>query len=92
MTETYIGTRIREARRARGLTQRQLAQQLNISIRTLRAYEQNKRIPDEKTLHRIADTLDFPAHYFLRGEPKAEARLLFVCRLDDFFGGSPTAG
>jgi transcriptional regulator with XRE-family HTH domain len=92
MTETHIGTRIREARRARGLSQRQLAQQINISVRMLRTYEQNKRTPDEKTLHRIADVLEFPAHYFLRGEPIAKMNLMFVCRLDDIFGGSATAG
>jgi len=91
MTETYIGTRIREVRRARGLTQQQLAQQVDISVRTLRAYEQNKRVPDEKTLHKIADVLEFPAHYFLRGEPEVKMNLMFVCRLDDIFGGS-TAG
>jgi len=87
MTETQIGTRIREVRRARGLTQRQLAQRVDISVRTLRAYEQNKRVPDEKTLHKIADVLEFPAHYFLRGEPLPKVRLLFVCSLDDIFGG-----
>jgi len=82
MTEMQIGTRIREARRARGISQRQLAQQLNISVRMLRAYEQNKRFPDDKMLHKIADALDFPAHFFLRGESKAKMHLLFVCRLD----------
>jgi len=86
MTKTYIGTRIRRVRRARGLTQRQLAQQLNISVRTLRAYEQNKRVPDEKKLHRIADILNFPVDYFLRGELKTKVNLLFACRLDDIFG------
>jgi len=84
MTEMQIGTRIREARRARGISQRQLAQQLDISVRMLRAYEQNERVPDDKTLHKIADALDFPAHFFLRGESKAKMHLLFVCRLDDW--------
>jgi len=88
MTETQIGTRIRELRRARGLTQQQLAQRVNISVRMLRAYEQNKRVPDDKTLHRIADALEFPAHYFLRGEPTVKMHLLFVCRLDNIFGSS----
>jgi len=82
MTETQIGARIREARRARGISQRQLAQQLNTSVRMLRAYEQNERVPDDKTLHKIADVLEFPAHFFLRGESKAKMHLLFVCRLD----------
>jgi len=91
MTETHIGTRIREARRARGISQRQLAQQLNISVRTLRAYERNKRTPDDKTLHRIADVLEFPAQEVVRGEPEAKTNLMFVCRLDDIFGG-PTSG
>ena len=88
MTETQIGTRIREARRARGISQQQLAQQVNISVRTLRAYEQNTRTPDDKTLHRIADVLEFPAHYFLRGEPTLKVHLMFVCRLDNIFGSS----
>jgi transcriptional regulator with XRE-family HTH domain len=88
MTETHIGTRIRDARRARGLTQKQLAQELNIPVRTLRAYERNERIPDEKTLHRIADTLNFPAHFFLRKPMVSDVRVLFVCRLDDIFGAS----
>jgi len=82
MTETQIGARIREARRARGISQRQLAQQLNTSVRMLRAYEQNERVPDDKTLHKIADVLEFPAHFFLRGEPEVKVHLLFVCRLD----------
>jgi transcriptional regulator with XRE-family HTH domain len=81
-------TQIRELCHARKLTQHQLAQQVNISVRTLRAYEQSKRFPDDKTLHRIADTLNFPAHYFLRGEPTVKTHLLFVCRLDDIFGSS----
>ena len=88
MTETYIGTRIRELRRARGLTQQQLAQRVDISVRTLRAYEQNKRVPDDKTLHRIADALEFPTSYFLRGEPTPKVHLMFVCRLDTIFGSS----
>ena len=91
MTETYIGTRICEVRRARGISQRLLAHRVDISVRTLRAYEQNKRVPDDKTLHRIADALEFPAHYFLRGEPTVKMHLMFVCKLDDIFGG-PTAG
>jgi transcriptional regulator with XRE-family HTH domain len=88
VTETQIGTRIRELRCARGLTQQQLARRVNISVRTLRAYEQNKRVPDDKTLHRIADALEFPAHYFLRGEPTVKMHLLFICRLDNIFGSS----
>ena len=92
MTETHVGTRIREARRARGISQRQLAQQVDISVSMLRAYEQNTRTPDDKTLHKIADVLEFPAHYFLRGEPKVKMHRMFVCRLDDFFGGSATTG
>jgi transcriptional regulator with XRE-family HTH domain len=85
---TNIGTRIREARRARGLSQKQLAQQLSITVRTLRAYEQNTRTPDDKTLHRIADVLDFPTDYFLRGEPTVKTHLLFACRLNDIFESS----
>jgi transcriptional regulator with XRE-family HTH domain len=86
VSETHIGTRIREARRARGVSQKQLAQQVDISVRTLRAYEQNKRFPDDKTLHKIADVLDFPVCYFLHTGLVTKTHLLFICRLDDIWG------
>jgi transcriptional regulator with XRE-family HTH domain len=80
-TTTHIGTQIREVRRARGLTQQQLARELNIPVRTLRAYEQNMRVPDKETLYKIAIALNVPVDYILR-----EKYLMFVCRLDDIFG------
>jgi transcriptional regulator with XRE-family HTH domain len=88
VSETHIGTRIREARCARKLSQQQLAQRVNISVRTLRAYEHNKRSPDEETLHKIADVLEFPVHYFLRTGLVTKTHLLFICKLDEIFGSS----
>jgi transcriptional regulator with XRE-family HTH domain len=88
MTETHIGTRIRELRRARKLTQHQLAQQLGIPVRTLRTYEKNKCVPDVVTLQQIATALDFPVNDFWRGEPAPKTPVMFVCRLDEIFGSS----
>ena len=88
MIETQIGTRMREVRRARGISQRQLVQQVNISVRTLRAYEKNECVPDVVTLQRIATALNFPVNDFWRGEPTPQTPVMFVCRLDDIFGSS----
>jgi len=88
MIKTQIGTRIREVRRARGISQQQLAQQVDISVRTLRAYEKNECVPDVVTLQRIATALDFPVDDFWRGEPFPKTPVIFVCRLDDVFGSS----
>lgn len=52
-----IGTRIREARKSKGLSQIELAQIANIAVNSLRLYEANKRHPRTDTLQAIASAL-----------------------------------
>lgn len=49
-----IGTQIRNLIDQRGITQKQLAKELNISATTLNGYIQNRRQPDAKMAIRIA--------------------------------------
>ena len=51
------GERIRNARKAAGLTQRELGQKLGLSYQAIAQWENNLRKPKPKTLNRLADAL-----------------------------------
>ena len=50
-----LGNRIRELRKKRGLTQKQLAQKLNVSEQAIAGYEQNARRPNPDMLKDLAN-------------------------------------
>jgi transcriptional regulator with XRE-family HTH domain len=52
-----IASRIRQARRAKGLTQEQLAEALDVATETVSRYEAAKLPPSLPMLYRIADVL-----------------------------------
>lgn len=58
MVEAILGTRIREKRRQRSVTQADLARQIGISPSYLNLIERNKRRITAPVLHRIAAALD----------------------------------
>ena len=51
---------IRTLRKRRGLTQEQLAEQLGISVMTVRRWEWGERIPNVEDLKKAARVLDIP--------------------------------
>jgi len=53
-----IGERIREARKSKGLTQKQLADKLQISYVNISQLERNERDPKHETIMRIASALN----------------------------------
>ena len=53
-----IGKRIREARTARGLSQEQLGEQLDVSFQAVSSWETGKYIPDSEHLPALAKALD----------------------------------
>lgn len=53
-----IGEQIKKARKEKGLTQKQLAEKLNIATNSLSRYEIGERTPDNETIVRIAKALD----------------------------------
>lgn len=55
------------ARVRRGVTRTGLAEQTNIPVRTLKAYEAGDISPSEDVLDRLATELKFPAGFFMRG-------------------------
>lgn len=53
-----VGKTIRQLRENKGLTQEQLADRINVSIRTIQRFERDKHSSNMKTLEKIAAALD----------------------------------
>lgn len=60
-----FGSRLNQTRKAKGLTAQQMADILEIGIRSYRAYESGDREPHFDTLIKIADSLDVSTDYLL---------------------------
>ncbi|MFZ3132720.1 MAG: helix-turn-helix transcriptional regulator [Desulfosporosinus sp.] len=87
-----IGTRIKELRVKRGLTQDQIAVKLGMDRANFSHYERDTAIPPSDTLGKIADELNTSADYLLgrggepmgdpiKGDIKDIELLLFVRRI-----------
>jgi len=60
-----IGDILNKTRKSQGLTAQQMADYLNINLRSYRAYESNDRQPSLQTLVKIADKLNVSTDYLL---------------------------
>ena len=60
-----LGERLNYIRKKNGYTARQMAELLNISLRSYRMYESGDRMPNPVVLCKIADTLDVSVDYLL---------------------------
>lgn len=70
-----IGGRLRAARRARGLTQEQLAEKIDLSPLFLSYVECGQKGMSLQTMEKICRALDIPADYLLLGRgPQAASR------------------
>lgn len=58
MMSNIVGNNIRKLRKKYGMSQKDLAAQLNIRRQTVSAYEREVSIPDIYTLIRVADIFD----------------------------------
>lgn len=57
-----ISERIKEIRKKKGFSQKQLAQKAGLSIAAIQGYEQGKYKPKQETVNRIADALGVEAY------------------------------
>ena len=60
-----LGNRIRQLRKKKNLTQKQLADKLNISEQALALYEQNRRRPNTDILKDLSNVLEVSVDYLL---------------------------
>ena len=75
--EQTIGAKIREFRKARGMTQKELGEKSGIAEATIRRYELGKLNPKFETVKKIATALNVPAAIFFEPSPKEQAWNLF---------------
>lgn len=83
MNAISIGSRIREARKAAGLTQKQLAEKCGMFDSALRRIESGKHIPNLVTLEMIAEFLGVTVSQLISEEPQEQDKHpVKVSRLD----------
>jgi len=73
----FVGTRLLEARRARGITAADLASMVQISAQSLSKYENGHQTPRRDTVDRLARTLGMPLQYFFRPHTMIDSRPVF---------------
>jgi transcriptional regulator with XRE-family HTH domain len=76
-----IGQKIKQIRKEKGLTQKELAQKLGFTSQNLAQYENGKRLPKTETLKKIANVLEVSIF-------ELDESLFFNTSLDSF-AGSP---
>lgn len=64
-----FGSRLKQVRKSRGITQIQLAEGLGVAQSTIANYESNLRFPGESALWEIADHLSISIDYLMGREP-----------------------
>ena len=72
MNQVKIGEFLRELRKGKGLTQEQLAEQFNISRRSVSRWETGSNMPDIVLLIEIADFFEVDICEIIDGERKSE--------------------
>ena len=66
--------RIIFARSSSSISQMKLAENLDIHVTTLSKYERGKRVPDARTLNRIAEVTGCPSGWLLSGYGAIEGK------------------
>lgn len=62
----FKGARLVCARESRGITQTSLADMVGISRAAISLYEKGQRVPSSHILRKVANSLNFPIHFFLQ--------------------------
>jgi len=63
-----VGKRLRDARKAKGLTQKELAGMIAVKHNSVSNWENDQNKPDLDTIRRICSVLDISSAYLLEGE------------------------
>lgn len=79
-----LGHRLKEKRKERSLTQKDVADQLGVGRTTYAMYESENRDPDTDTLQRMADFFEVSTDYLLGRDAPEWASNDDVVALDDF--------
>ena len=72
MNQTTIGSYIAQKRRAKNLTQEQLAEKLGVSNKTISKWENGKCMPDYSIIQKLCDALGVTLPELMDGEDAAD--------------------
>lgn len=72
MNQIKIGEFLKELRKEKGLTQEQLAEQFNVSRRSVSRWETGSNLPDVDILIEMADYYEVDLRELIDGERKSE--------------------
>ena len=64
----YFGDKIRNARKAKGLTQKQLAQLINVKNTAISNWENDLNKPDPDSIKLLCNVLNVPVSYFFESD------------------------
>ena len=64
MTVSKLGATIKDARKAKGLTQEALAKEMHVSTGTISKWESGSNTPDIFKMQKLAQILDIPSTIF----------------------------
>ncbi|MDA1478048.1 helix-turn-helix domain-containing protein [Bacillus changyiensis] len=70
-----LGERLKNARKKLGLSQKQVAEKVNSTEKTISNYERNYRDPDTETLIKLSDLYNVTTDYLLGRTPKKASKL-----------------
>lgn len=73
MNQSTIGSYIAQKRRAKNLTQEQLAEKLGVSNRTISKWENGKCMPDYSIIQKLCDALGVTLPELMDGEDAADS-------------------
>jgi len=77
-----IGENLRAWRRARGMSQRALAERVGISTYMLALYERGERTPDGETLCALADALNISLSTLFTPRTIKEIKITHCCKIE----------
>lgn len=100
MNQEVIGRFISSCRKEKGLTQKQLAEKLNITDRAVSKWENGKSTPDASIMLDLCEILGITANELLSGErismemyqKKADENIVALKKKNEFFNMSAKTG
>ena len=72
MNQSSIGQTIAQKRKAKNMTQSQLAEKLNISNKTISKWENGKCMPDYSIIEQLCSELDITLNELISGKTEPE--------------------
>lgn len=77
VAQGFVGARLIEARRARGISATDLADLVGVSVQSISKYENDRQSPKLDVVHKLSALLKFPQAFFLRPHLGEDARPIF---------------